>query len=175
MMTPSLFRRLGADRRGVSAVEFALIAPVLVLLYFGLTEFCQAQMAQKRVNHVAATIGDLIAQNGQLTRSDVDSFLDAGDLIMSPYAPEDLQLRVSSVRRNGSKYTLVWSRGSRWGGSLTATPAISDDIVADGKTVIVAEAKYSYDSPTRYVMGDGFEFTHTAYLHPRDGDVVLTD
>ena len=171
-MTPSLFRRLRADSRGVSAVEFALIAPVILLLYFGLTEFCQAQ---KRVNHVAATIGDLIAQNGQLTSSEVTSFLQAGDLIMSPYAPEDLQLRVSSVRRNGSKYTLVWSRGSRWGGSLTATPAISDDIVADGKTVIVAEAKYSYDSPTRYVMGDGFEFTHTAYLHPRDGDVVLKD
>ena len=75
MMTPSLFRRLRADSRGVSAVEFALIAPVILLFYFALTEFCQAQMAQKRVNHVAATIGDLVAQNGQLTRSEVDSFL----------------------------------------------------------------------------------------------------
>lgn len=176
MMTPSLFRRLGADRRGVSAVEFALIAPVLVLLYFGLTEFCQAQMAQKRVNHVAATIGDLIAQNGQLTRSEVDSFLQAGDLIMSPYAPENLQLRVSSVRRSGDNYTLVWSCcASHWSGSLSETPAIGDDIVEDGKTVIVAETTYTYDSPTKYVMGDGFEFAHTAYLHPRDGDVVLKD
>jgi Flp pilus assembly protein TadG len=36
------------DRRGVSAVEFALIAPVLVIFYCGLAELTQAMMAQRR-------------------------------------------------------------------------------------------------------------------------------
>lgn len=174
-MKPSLFQRLRSDRRGVSAVEFALIAPLILLFYFGLTEFCQAQMAQKRVNHIAATVGDLIAQNGQLKGSEVESFLQAGDLIMGPYPVSTLQLRVSSVRRDGDKYTVVWSRGSRWTGSLSEIPAIGDDIVANGKTVIVAETKYDYASPTKYVLGSGIHLAHTAYLHPRDGDVVLTD
>ena len=51
-----LLTRLRGDRRGVSAVEFALIAPVIIVFYFGLAEFCQAFMAQKRMGRTAAAM-----------------------------------------------------------------------------------------------------------------------
>ena len=168
MMTPSLFRRLRADSRGVSAVEFALIAPVILLFYFALTEFCQAQMAQKRVNHVAATIGDLVAQNGQLTRSEVDSFLQAGDLIMAPYPVQTLRLRVSSVIRQNDAYTVQWSRGSNWSGS--AAPTVPDGMISNGQTVIVSEARYTYVSAMN--LADGVNLSHTAYNLPRDQGAI---
>ncbi len=31
---PSAFKRFAADRRGVAALEFALIVPLLLMLYF---------------------------------------------------------------------------------------------------------------------------------------------
>ena len=37
------------DRRGAAAVEFAFIAPVLIIMYCGLAELSQAMMAQHRV------------------------------------------------------------------------------------------------------------------------------
>jgi Flp pilus assembly protein TadG len=40
--------RFWRDRRGVSAVEFALIAPVLMIFYFGMAELTEAMMAQRR-------------------------------------------------------------------------------------------------------------------------------
>ncbi|MBP8248028.1 MAG: pilus assembly protein, partial [Phenylobacterium sp.] len=55
-------RRFRDDREGVSAVEFALIAPIMILFYFGMAEICQGFMAQKRTQHVASTIADLVAQ-----------------------------------------------------------------------------------------------------------------
>jgi hypothetical protein len=33
-----MFGRFGRDRRGVSAVEFALLAPIMITLYFGCVE-----------------------------------------------------------------------------------------------------------------------------------------
>jgi Flp pilus assembly protein TadG len=59
--------RFWRDRRGVSAVEFALIAPVLVIFYCGMAELTQAMMAQRRVSNIASSIGDVVAQNAQLT------------------------------------------------------------------------------------------------------------
>ena len=53
-----LLQQFVRDRRGVSAVEFALIAPLMIAFYFGLTEFCQGYMAQKRMGHSAAAVAD---------------------------------------------------------------------------------------------------------------------
>ncbi len=57
-----LLKRLLQDRRGVSAIEFALIAPVMITIYFGLIEFSQGYMAERRAGHVASMVADLVAQ-----------------------------------------------------------------------------------------------------------------
>ena len=61
-MRRGLFSRLGRDERGVSAVEFAMLAPVLIGFYFGMAEFCQGFMAQKRMGHVTSMVADLVAR-----------------------------------------------------------------------------------------------------------------
>ena len=38
-------RRLPDNRDGATAIEFALIAPVMILLYLGLVEFSQGMFA----------------------------------------------------------------------------------------------------------------------------------
>ena len=58
----NIWTRFRKDRRGVAAVEFALIAPAMVLLYCGLVELCQAVIAERKANHVASAIGDLVTQ-----------------------------------------------------------------------------------------------------------------
>ncbi len=47
------FGKFRRDQRGVSAVEFAFIAPVLILFYFGLAEYTQALMAQRKTINTA--------------------------------------------------------------------------------------------------------------------------
>jgi Flp pilus assembly protein TadG len=47
-MVMSFLNRWRRDRRGVSAVEFAFIAPVLILFYFGVAELCSALLAWSR-------------------------------------------------------------------------------------------------------------------------------
>ena len=74
-MRRSLMRRLARDETGVSAVEFALIAPVMILFYAGMVDLCQGYMAVRRTSHVAASVADLTAQSRDITKADIDKVL----------------------------------------------------------------------------------------------------
>ncbi len=171
MKRRSLIRRWCGDERGVSAIEFAMLAPVLILFYMGMTEFCQGFMAQKRMGHVSAMVADLIAQEETVTPATVDDIFDIGGLIMKPFPTATLHQRVSSVSRASGSATVDWSRGdgmtSRAVGSTMTLPA---DLVEDGESVIVAEVTYDYDSAADYLMPGLTRFSHTYYLRPRTVD-----
>jgi len=52
-------RRFARDRRGVSAVEFALLAPVMIGLYIGCVEISDGVAADRKVSLIAATLANL--------------------------------------------------------------------------------------------------------------------
>ena len=64
-------KHLIKDRRGAAAVEFAFIAPVMILMYYGLAELTQAMMADRRASHVASAIGDLVAQDTAINTTEI--------------------------------------------------------------------------------------------------------
>lgn len=164
-----LFGQVAGDRRGVSAVEFAMLAPVMIAFYFGLAEFCQGYMAQKRMGHSAAMVADLVAQSSAVTGRQIDDMFNIGGLIMKPFSDGPLKQRVSSVTRNSSdQIRVVWSRGDGWAaravGSAMTLPA---GLIERGETIIVTEATYDYDSPVDYLMPGITRFSHIYYLRPR--------
>lgn len=169
MMFRGLFRRLVHDRRGVSAVEFALIAPVLIAFYFGLAEFCQGYMAEKRMGHSTAMVADLVAQKDTLTAAQIDDVFAIGGLIMKPYSATPLKQRVSSVTRDASGVAKVdWSRGSGMTQlAAGATVTVPADLIANGESVVMSEATYDYDSPVDYLMPTITRFSHIYYMRPR--------
>lgn len=174
MMRRGLFRRFGRDERGVSAVEFALLAPVLIAFYFGMAEFCQGFMAQKRMGHVSAMVADLVAQEELVSTANLDDIFDIGSLIMSPFATSALQQRVSSVTRTSGVARVDWSRGDGMAArAVNSTITLPADLIANGESVIVSEATYDYDSPVDYFMPGITRFSHIYYLRPRTVDKTL--
>ncbi len=170
----SLFRRYRKDEGGVAAVEFALIAPVMVLMYFGLVELCQAMIAERKANHVASAVGDLVAQVDTLNASDVDDIFSIGNTIMSPFPVSTLQMRVTSLTANAQGTPLVdWSRGS---GGLTKLAAGSTQTIpltlAAGDSIVMTEARYSYTSVVQMVLPNALNYSEIYYLRPRRSDKV---
>lgn len=174
---PGLIRRLAGDVRGVSAVEFALIAPVMILFYAGLVDLSQAYMALKRTNHVAAVTADLASQSTVLTSTEVDGIFKAGIDIMAPFASASLEQRVSSVTRvSSSTYKVDWSRSSRTTGALSGDLPVANakapaDMLANGESVIIAEAAYTYSSPFQQFL-PVIRFQRRAILEPRGTGVI---
>ena len=70
-------RKLNGDNRGVAAIEFALIAPIMISFYFGLSEIAMAISADRDVTHGASVAGDLATQATELDRLDVEDIMNA--------------------------------------------------------------------------------------------------
>lgn len=174
MRRKGLIYRLTGDERGVSAVEFALIAPVMIAFYFGLAEFCQGYMAQKRMGHVAAMVADLVAQEDIVATANLDDFFEAGGLVMKPFSTATLKQRVSSVTQTAGVAEVVWSHGKdmdpRPDDEVIVLPA---GLISDGQSIIVAEATYDYDSPVDYLLPPVTHFSYIYYLRPRTVEAVV--
>jgi Flp pilus assembly protein TadG len=166
--------QFAGDRRGVSALEFALIAPVMIAFYFGMSEVSQAFMTQKRMGHVASSVADLASQDDVLTTAEINDIFAAGQTIMRPYATTSLAQRLSQVTVNSSgSPRVVWSRGSGMSPRGTNTTlTLPAGIAANGESVIVAEVTYDYDSPIDVFIPAVTQFTRTYYLRPRTADSV---
>ena len=59
--TSQFLRRFGRDRRGASAIEFALIAPLMLGLYIGCVEISDGVAADRKVTLTAGALANLTA------------------------------------------------------------------------------------------------------------------
>lgn len=172
----SIWSRLKRDRRGASAVEFALIAPLMLTFYFGLTELCQAMLADRRAGHVASAVGDLVTQADELSTADITDIFNIGRTILTPFPSNTLQMRTSHLTANAQNVPLVdWSRG--YGGmsarAKNSTVAVNVPITA-GQSVVVTELTYQYNSLFGYFVPDGINYVKKTELRPRFGKTNCT-
>lgn len=181
-LTPRRSRLAGfwRDRRGVSAVEFALIAPVMVIFYCGMAEAIQAMMAQRRVSNIAASIGDLVAQNAQLSDTKAADIFAIGNAIMAPFPTTSLRMCLVSVSSDATgKDTVDWSvtynshANCPAKGAVLAASVVPAGVLPANQSVIMAKTSYAYVSPIKFVMPRTLNFYRTYYLRPRRSETVM--
>jgi Flp pilus assembly protein TadG len=76
--------RFSGDKRGVSAVEFAVILPFMAALYLGGTAITQAIIVKRKVVLVTHTVGDLVARDNQISNTEVTAIFDAAKAVFAP-------------------------------------------------------------------------------------------
>jgi Flp pilus assembly protein TadG len=170
MMRAILRSRFARDVRAVSAVEFALILPFMLLLYLGGIEISQAVAINRKTTLVSRTVSDLVAQSSTLTNAELDAIFAAADAIMSPYPAANVRITVSSVEIDGGQNGKVaWSRQKnstvRPQGEAITFPSPSM-AVAD-TTLIMAEAKYRYVPTFGSAFIGEINLSETIFMRPR--------
>lgn len=162
-------RRARDDERGISAIEFALIVPIMITLYMGVVELSHALTVDRRVTSVASVTADLVAQAEELTDADITDIFNAATSVMQPYSATPLSIVVTSVVADENNATTVaWSRALNG----TAHPKDSAFTVPTGLTqpfssVIVAEVSYTYTPVLGEFITGSINLTDTFYLRPR--------
>ena len=79
--------RVAADRRGVAAIEFALVAPLLLCMYFVTMEVSQAIETNKKVSRIGSMVADLVTQQQTTTKSEVDAIMQIGQSLLHALLP----------------------------------------------------------------------------------------
>ena len=186
LRTPLLrpLRRFWNDGRGVSAVEFALIVPVLVTLYFGAVEVGQALIIDRKVTHATSTIADLVTQANSVSQTDMDNIMLAVEAVMLPYNSIHMRARISFITIDSSGVARVtWNSISNFDApTACASPCKEPKLtqlaantvvtlptgVNQNSTYLVsAEVHYYFTPQVGYLLAGTIDLKDTLYLRPR--------
>lgn len=159
-------RRVALDRRGVAAIEFALIFPMLFILHLAGAEALQAYVAQRQVAHIAATMADITAQGRTVTDAQLDDILSASTAMIHPLPSTGLQQRISSISSNSAGVSAVdWTRKRTW--TDAKAPAAPSGYLLANESVVVVDVIYDYKPTFGVVLPATLRFTRHAYARPR--------
>lgn len=179
------FVRFIKDKRGVAAVEFAFIVPLMLVLLFGMIDVASGVAIDRKVTLTARTLSDLVSQGTKVTATDISNFFKMGSAIMTPYAvtPATMTQKVSAVSIDASKKAkVVWSySGAVSGNSVTVTTGYAKDTVITtippnllvaNTQLIWSEVTYTFTPITGYIIKADMPLSEDTYTRPRQSDTV---
>lgn len=168
------FRILSRREDGVSAVEFALIAPIMLIFYVGVIEVSLALSVDRKVTSAASALADLVAQDDVITDDEMDQILAAGPVIIAPNPAGPLQIRISSVTMD-----LTGDAEIDWSDATGMTPHAEgsaftppEGILTPGRSVVMVEVSYDYESAFAEIGVGRYTIEEVFYLRPRRSLVV---
>jgi Flp pilus assembly protein TadG len=167
-------RRFVADRRGVSAVEFAMLLPLMMTLFLGSVEATQGIATNRKVTLTAHSLADLASQYTDITNADMSNILAAGSAIIAPYSAANLREVVSELSINSQgQATVVWSSTLN-GTALTAGQIVTipASLATPNSYLVLAQVSYSYNPTYAYVMTGTMTLQDQSYVLPRQSTSI---
>lgn len=144
--------RFCTDRRGVAAIEFAFLAPVLIAMYFVTMEISQGIETNKKVSRVASMVADLVTQQSSLTEAEIRAIMNIGTSTLQPYNRSRPRITVTQIAISDEanpKVTVVWSRKSDAGefgigAAAKSTTTVPSTLKVRGSYLIRVQTELSY-------------------------------
>jgi Flp pilus assembly protein TadG len=179
-----LLRRWAADCHGVAATEFAFIVPLMLVLFFGMVEFCSAIAVDRKVTLMARTLSDLTSQSTQVGDADIASFFLVANKIIwpyqaaapNPYFTDPVSGTISElfVDPTTKQARVIWSKGTEARTPDTYVTTVPAALLVGGSYLIFSEVKYTYKPTVGYVMAKaGITLSDYAYTRPRQSSCVF--
>lgn len=176
-------RSLHADKRAVSAIEFSMILPFLLILLIGMEEVTGTLNYDRKVSRIANSVADLVAQAQTITPADLSAMMALGGKILDPYPDTNLETIVASVTFDEDGDPAVdWSYsskgGSPWAEGSTPPIELPATVAAANTSIVVTQTNLNY-VPTfsglfteYFSRASSIDLSDTYYLRPRLTDTV---
>ena len=186
----TLFARFRKQEDGVAAIEFALVARLLITFLLGTTMATQSLWANGKVAQVSSVVGDLISQETDLDSTIFESIIKVAPVLMEPYPIGDTNIDVTAgiacyedptdTDEAKPKIFTVW--GVRWEGGNSFVPGQTsneemedgpDDIsILEGDYIVQTRVTYTYKPAITQKAGYTLALDEVAYHQPRDAEPI---
>lgn len=163
-----IFGRFRGDRRGVSAVEFALLAPVMIALYLGCVEVSDGVNVDRKVTLAAAALANLSSQVTTISTSEMTNILDATSAIVAPYSTSPLSITLTCINIDANKNATVKWSVTRGGTAHSGTITVPSALAVPGQ-LLFGEASYQYKPTVGYTITGTLNLSDHMYMSPRMG------
>jgi len=181
---------------GVAAVEFAFIAPLMLVMFFGVVEVADAIAVNRKVTMVARSLSDLTSRwqastqpMNVITASDLQNVFTASIGIVTPYSPTPVKATISEIYVGSDSVAKVqWSTAATIGSgatqaTLTTSPhptgqtitTIPNELLVKQSYLILAEVDYQYKSMVgKFIDRNvGITLSDKAYTRPRQFTCIV--
>jgi Flp pilus assembly protein TadG len=183
MKMKATFVKFLRARRGMAAVEFALLAPMMVFFLFGSVDLLNLFDTNRRVQYTAVAVADVMARDTEVTDDEITGAWAAVDLLMAPDDGGIMRFRISSISVvNASTARVIWSEGQNWGArAANSTVTLPAGMMVPGTSVIMTETQWDYTTPFGILIdnrrnlsqgGGNRVISHTAYRRSRLVDPI---
>ena len=169
------------DRSGLAAVEFAMIIPIMVVLFFGTDEFSAAVAVDRKVTQVARTLSDLTSQNTRSAMPKLTNFWSSGkgdhDALPVDAGGRARSRNSTSIRHGESAGAVEQGVDDRYArrcldrgdgasnpGDVVALP--TDSRRGKGTYLICSEVRYKYTPSVGMVLASDRHHLERCHLHP---------
>jgi Flp pilus assembly protein TadG len=177
----TLKANLKNGQRGVSAVEFALIAPLMVLMLFGATELSLMVTVDRKTTLAASTLGDLAAQTDVLTCGELSQIGAVTRQVFEPYSGADASMVVASLTLDGGAAKVEWSKFVQTVAGVTTcndvpgthslkvgnTVVMDTSMFAPGGSIVVGDVEKVHTTVGTSFLANNITMHERFYLRPR--------
>jgi Flp pilus assembly protein TadG len=165
---------LAQENSGLAAIEFAMLLPLMIVLFLGCAEVSQAVGIDRKVGLTTRTVSDLVAQVKSVSDTDMTNIMAAVTAVAAPYPTSNLRLKVSSITIDANKKaTIAWgdamNTSARQKGDVVTVP---NGLLVANTTLIWAEATYNFTPTIGYVITGTLPLSDQIYMRPRLSDCV---
>ncbi len=151
----TFLRRFAKDRQGTAAIEFAFIAPIMIVTYFGLASVSLLVAADRDVSHATSVTADLFTQSVSLDSDDIEDIFNASLAVMSvsPTQAANVTIDVISFEKDGAGnlnevgYAKI---GSGFPSKFVPPNGLSASLLNSTSGLVVTRIEYDYTASEYY-------------------------
>ena len=173
-----LHRRFLAATRGVAAIEFAIILPILVTLFLASVDGARVIAIYTKVRAATYVLDAITNQYTTIQSSDMSAILGATSVVLAPYSSSPVVVVLSQIKvTSATKASVNWSATLN-GTALTQTSTIS--VPANFAScpsypcyLLYGQVSYTYTPLFMYFTKSAITLSDSLYVTPRVSECIL--